>query len=145
MRIASLLVVLLLAAASLPGQTDPDQTPPIPDYSRPNLLRLLSNTVPEPEHDKAIQFHFGSIEFKALGTRWRIAYLPIMMPFSGSVNYGRGLGSNFPNAFVLTGTEIPYTPRTWRDQRAMSNELRRIERTEREKEKVNATIKVNPE
>lgn len=148
MRIATLLIVLFLAAAAASAQTQvppADKPAPAPDYSRPTLIRLLSNMPEEPERDTGIHFRFGSVEFRALGTRWRIAYLPIMMPFSGSVNYGRGMGSNFPSPFILTGTEIPYTGRSWRDNRAMSSELRRIVRTEREREKVDATIKVNPQ
>ena len=142
MRTAALMAVLVLVASQALAQDSPA---PKPDYSRPTLIRILSGIEAPPEVEKAIRFHFGSVEFRALGTRWRIAYLPIMMPFSGSVNYGRGLGSNFPDPFVLTGTEIPQTARTWRDQRALSGELRRIERTQREREKIDATLKVNPQ
>ena len=147
-QIASLLTVLLLAGGRSFAQVPPgDKTAPTPDYSRPTLVKILSNMPEEPERDRGTRFHFGSVEFRALGTRWRVAYLPIMMPFSGSVNYGRGMGANFPNPFVLTGTQLPYTARSWQDRRAMSGELRRIERTEREREreKVKATIKVNPQ
>jgi hypothetical protein len=66
---------------------------------------------------------------------WRIIYLPIAMPFSGSVR-GSNPSSMWPDPFALTGTEFASTPRTWRDNREVSRERRRIERSERSRARV---------
>jgi hypothetical protein len=126
----------LLFAGALLAQDDP--TPP--DYSRPTLLRILTvdHTAQE---ERRVDYPFGAVRIEGRTTRWLIGYLPFLMPLSGSVNTGRGLGSNFPDPFALTNTQLAYGPRTWRDQRAMSRELRRIE----SEEKKRAKIKVNPE
>ena len=75
-----------------------------PDYSRPTLIRILSVNEAPPKPEPRVEFPFGAINVRALGTRWMLGYLPFMMPLSGSVNTGRGLGSNFPNPFALTHT-----------------------------------------
>ena len=129
----------LLATSALAQEEDNQTNAPKPDYSRPTLIRVLSANVGEPKHESSIHFDIGSVTFHALGTTWRINYLPLMVPLSGSFSRGRGLGSDVPNAFELTNTELAYTPRTWRDDRALSKELQRIEKSER------AKIKVNPE
>lgn len=129
MRIPLLPLLLLSVAPVAAAQT---RDPEVPDYSRPALVRILSAGA-RSQTEPPIEFHFGSVKFRTLGTRWQIAWLPVLMPFSGSFNTGRGIGSNFPNPFVLTGTEIPQTARTWRDERAMSGELQRIEREERKR------------
>ncbi len=140
----SLIVIALGLAAAASAQEAPARQP---DYSKDHILQLLANAPEPPAHTSPFEFHFGSVEFPALGTRWRFNYLPIMMPFSGSFNTGRGLGSNIPDPFALTGTTLPYTARTWRDNRALSSELKRIERTEREKERSRpkATVVATPE
>lgn len=140
MRTPAFAIVALFIAAGLQAQTAP-ASPPKPDYSRPTLIRILSVNDEAPKPEPRIQFPFGAIDVRALGTRWMIGYLPFMMPLSGSVNTGRGLGSNFPNPFALTHTEFPQTARTWRDRRGMSRELRRIENEEKKR----AKVKVNPE
>jgi hypothetical protein len=141
-KTASLIAALFFVPGIVTAQ---EAVPAQPDFSREKLIEIFAGIPTPPEQEKNIHFHLGSVEFKALGTRWRIAYIPFMMPFSGSVNYGRVMGSDFPDPFALTGTEIAYTPRTWRDQRAMSSELRRIERSERQRAKVSATVKSGPE
>jgi hypothetical protein len=142
MRPTAIAFAALLLAGSLLAQTDAQPEPAQkPDYSRPNLIRILHAEDTPPEAPRRIEFPFGAIQIRGFGTRWLIGYLPFLMPLSGSVNNGRGLGSNFPNPFALTGTEIPYTARSWHDQRAMSRELRRIESEERKR----AKVKVNPE
>lgn len=126
------LLALLLASLLLAPIANADE-PTKPDYSREALLRIFSVNIPPPQRERAIEFGFGTIEFKALGTRWRFIYLPIFAPLSGSI---RRTNAELPNPFALTGTEIAYTPRTWRHDREMSRELRRIERMERERAKV---------
>lgn len=137
MRKLIITIAAALVATSALAQQDTEQQPPKPDYSRPTLIRVLSADETPPKHRSAIQFDVGSVTFRALGTTWRFNYLPIMAPFPGSFSRGRGIGSEVPNAFELTHTELPYTPRTWRDNRALSKELQRIEKSERAKIKVN--------
>lgn len=132
----SALAALLIAGTLTAQQT----TPQPPDYSRPALLRILSVDQPEQQQRK-VEYPFGAIHIEGRSTRWLIGYLPFLMPLSGSVPTGRGFGSDFPNPFVLTHTDYPYTPRTWGDNRAMSRELRRINAEERKR----AKVKVNPE
>ena len=146
MRKPWLLVLMILSATTVFAQSSDDELSPAtrPDFSKPSLLRLLSE-MPPSKPDPAVAFEFGAVDVRALGTRWKIGYLPFLMPLSGSVNYGRGIGNDFPDPFALTGTVIPWTARSWRDQRALSSELRRIERTERERTKVKAAVKVQPQ
>jgi hypothetical protein len=136
MRITFALAALLFAGTLMAQESSTTS----PDYSRPTLLRILSvdHTAQE---ERRVDFPFGAVRIEGRSTRWLIGYLPFLMPLSGSVNTGRGLGSNFPDPFALTNTQLAYGPRTWRDQRAMSRELRRIE----SEEKKRAKIKVNPE
>jgi hypothetical protein len=140
MRTSAFAITALFIAISLQAQTE-QPTAPKPDYTRPTLIRILSVNDQPPKPEPRVEYHFGAVDVRALGTRWMIGYLPFFMPLSGSVNTGRGLGSNFPNPFALTHTEIPYTARSWRDRRAMSRELRRIDNEEKKR----AKVKVNPE
>jgi hypothetical protein len=129
---------LLFAGASSAQQATAQQTTPQPpDYSRPALLRVFADQPEQPE--RRVEYPFGAVTIEGRTTRWLIGYLPFLMPLSGSVNTGRGFGSNVPNPFALTHTDFPYTPRTGRDTRGMSRELRRIESEERKRAKVSAT------
>jgi hypothetical protein len=145
MRLMSAAVLAAaLTAATAAAQSDSlrissTTSPPPPDYSREALLHIVSNIVePPPPPEARVQFHVGYVEFKALNMRWRIAYLPFLAPLPGSY---RRTNATIPDAFSLTGTEFAQTARTWRDQRSVSKEMRRIERTERER----ATIKAEPQ
>jgi hypothetical protein len=86
--------------------------------------------IPErPEPGKRnVRFYFGGVEFRALGMDWRIVYLPIMVPLSGSE---LRTNNTLPDPFLLTGTEIASPPRTWHTQRRFKAEMHRIEKTER--------------
>ena len=137
MRTTLLTLGALFFAGALIAQQPASQPP---DYSRPTLLRILAVDQPQQEERK-VEYPFGAVRIEGRSTRWLIGYLPFLMPLSGSVPTGRGLGSDFPNPFALTHTDYPFTPRTWRDNRAMSRELRRIESEERKR----AKVKVNPE
>ena len=131
MRTTVFALAALLTAGTLMAQQTTSQPP---DYSRPTLLRILSDQ-PE-QQERKVEYPFGAVRIEGRSTRWLIGYLPFLMPLSGSVPTGRGLGSDFPNPFVLTHTDYPMTPRAWRDNRAMSRELRRIESEERKRAKV---------
>jgi hypothetical protein len=132
MRTTILTIGTLLFAGALMAQQNPPQAP---DYSRPTLLRILNDDQPE-QVQRTVEYPFGAVTIEGRNTRWLIGYLPFLMPLSGSVPTGRGLGSDIPNPFVLTHTEYAYSPRTWRDNRAMSRELRRIDSEERKRAKV---------
>ena len=139
----AVLVALFLAAVT-PAAAQTQFTPPAPriepDYSRETLLELFAD-LPEPEEMPAgrLDHRFGSINFRALGARFRVGYLPFFMPLSGSRPW---LNSDrWPDPFVLTGAQYATTPRSFRTRREMSSELRRIERKVRE----SATVTVKPE
>jgi len=120
---ASCLLLALLLAAPAMAQ----------DYSKPTLMRILSNTVEPPPRGHRIQHRFGLVEFRALGMDWRVSYLPIMMPLAGS---RMTTSKEWPDAFSLTNTPIASSPRTWRDRRSIAREIRRIDRLERKRGKV---------
>lgn len=130
MRFAAL--ILTLGLAGLAGAQE-KQSPP-PDFSRDRLRQIL--TVDEaPERPGRVEFLPGAIVFRALGMRWR--FNAFAMPLAGSVRTTTGFNVD---PFALTGTEIAQTPRTWVSRRAVNAELKRIDRTERER----AKIRVNP-
>lgn len=129
------LALLLLAAGSFAQDA---QHTPKPDYSRPTLLRIVSEEITPPPRPHRFSFPFGAIDFTAFGQRFHVPYLPVPM-LAGS----RPITAQIlPDAFSLTNTEIARPPRTWRDQRGMSQELRRIERMEREREKKRVRVVV---
>jgi hypothetical protein len=132
---ALLVVFMLLIAAGAPAQDatqrvplaplDPPPSADDPDYSRDTLLRLFADAPEREEIDPRFRHSIGAVDFKALGMRWRIGYLPFFAPFQGSY-----LTTNreWPDPFTLTGTAYASPPRTWRRGREMSAELKRIER-----------------
>jgi len=134
------LLIAISMAVVLPARAQTQFTPPGPpqvqtDYSRETLLELFAD-LPEPEENTGnrIDHQFGSISFRAMGTRFRIGYLPFFMPLSGSRPWLNG--ERWPDPFVLTGAGYATTPRSFRTRREMSSELRRIERKVRESAKV---------
>ena len=138
MRFTVLIVTLFLATSAAAQQSFRDDTEQ-PDFSRDTLLRLFAEGEEREDPEDRFRHRFGVIDFRAAGMRWRIGYLPFMVPLSGSQPWVNG--QRWPDPFVLTGTEIAHTPRTWRSQRAMSAELRRIEKRVRE----TSTVRVQPD
>ena len=126
MRTSTLfLAVVLIASAAIAQQAA------APDYSRPTLLRVLSETTVEAE-EPPVRFGGGAVRFTALGTRWTFPYYPVL-PLAGS----RPVVSQvWPDAFSLTGTEIATLPRDFRDLRPRSEDLLRIERMDRRRTRV---------
>lgn len=137
MRTAIFIVVVSLAASTAAAQQQFNDSQP--DYSRETLLRLFAENPEREDANARFRHRFGAIEFQTRGVRWRVGYLPFFLPLHGSMPWVNG--HRWPDPFILTNTEIAHTPRTWRDQRAMSAELRRIERRLRD----SATIRVQPE
>jgi len=121
MRASATILILLLIAGGAAAQQ--------PDYSKDGLLRMFAAETVEVRADRAIQHQVGAISFRALGSDWRFNYLPLMMPLSGTEL--DVVMNSWPDPFALTGTAIATSPRAWRTQRAVSAELRRIEKLER--------------
>lgn len=134
MRIRLAALILTLGLAGVAGAQENGQQAPPPDFSRDRLRQIL--TVDEaPERPGRVEFLPGAIVFRALGMRWR--FNAFAMPFPGSVRTTTGFNVD---PFALTQTEFAQTPRTWVSRRAVNAELKRIDRTERER----AKIRVNP-
>jgi hypothetical protein len=129
----AILVLLAATGLSAQDQPQPEPAPGQPDYSRPGLQRFVLSIPAEPKRERNVRFHVGAIEFGAVGTRWRFNYLPIMAPLSGT---RLAVSREWPDPFSLTGTAIATPPRAWRTQRQVTSELRRIERSERAKIRV---------
>ena len=102
MRTTAFAFAALLFAGAFSAQqaTAQQRTSQPPDYSRPALFRVLAEQPEQPE--RRVEYPFGAVIIEGRTTRWRIGYLPFLMPLSGSVNTGRGFGSDFPNPFALT-------------------------------------------
>lgn len=145
-RIELSLLVLALAVPLL-AQDDQVKQPQQVDYSKNKLIQIFANEPPQ-DKPKKVDVGFGYIDLRALNTNFHIGYLPFLMPLYGSVPWAmNGAFGGMPDPFIASGTEIPQTPRTWAQNRAYNAELKRIERTERAKEKAkpNATVTVKPE
>lgn len=141
MKYALAFVIVLTLAGNIAAQEEgvgpqPQPQQP-PDFSRAKLTQIFANAPVKERVEPRIQWGIGFIDFRALRMRWRIAYLPIMIPLSGSMPWrSNGAFNTLPDPFELTGTEIASPPRTWRQTRDMSAELKRIEKTEKAKAKV---------
>jgi hypothetical protein len=129
------LILLLAATTSLSAQEQPADTTEAtkPDYSKPSLQRFVLSIPEPPKRDRNVRFYVGAIEFGAVGTRWRFNYLPIMAPLSGT---RLAVTREWPDPFALTGTVIATPKRACRTQRKVDAELKRIEKSERAKIRV---------
>lgn len=125
MRASATILALLLLTVSAAAQDTR------PDYSKDTLLRLFVEAAQQ-ESENPIRYRRGAVEFRALGTSWRFNYLP-MMAMHGTLN---GVSMELPDPFMLTGTAIATSPRSWRTRREVNAELKRIEKLERAKIKV---------
>lgn len=126
MKTATAILVLFAAFPAL--AQDPQ---PRPDYSRDSLQRFVMGIPPTPERERNMRFTMGGVEFRALGTTWRVGSL--MLPFSGTRPV---TNREMPDPFVLTGVSMATPFRAWRTQRTMNSEMRRIEKSERAKIRV---------
>lgn len=137
MKATAAVLALFLVAGTAWAQEEPpaaqeNEAGQEPDYSRESLLRLAVDIPQPPDRDRNVRFRVGAVEFGALGTEWRFVYLPLM-PLPGSI---LRTTQQWPDAFSLTGTPIATGPRAWRAERARNAELRRINRMERAKLRV---------
>jgi hypothetical protein len=103
-----------------------------PDFTREGLRKSFSAKVIElgPRPKPRVQFKFGAIEFRALGMDWRLFYLPMAMPLSGT---RPGVTQEFPDPFALAGAVLPGAPahEIEPESRELRAELRRIRRMTR--------------
>ncbi|MGZ7079762.1 MAG: hypothetical protein ACXVJT_10145 [Thermoanaerobaculia bacterium] len=130
MRRVVLFVSVFLAVSVLNAADTPK-----PDYSQEHLRELFAQNEEPPKPQPNVRWGPAGVEFRAFGINWRLLYLPILAPFSGSVR-GTDPWSKFPDPFALTHTEFAETPRTWRDTREISKERKRIEKMMKERAKV---------
>ena len=137
MRPGILLIISLLVTGSALAQQQFREEPP--DFSRDTLLRLFAENPEREEVEPRFRHEIGMVEFRTRNIRWRVGYLPFFLPLHGSQPWDHD--QRWPDPFILTGTEIAHTSRTWRDRRAMSSELRRIDRKIRE----SAVVRVQPD
>jgi hypothetical protein len=137
MRSAIFLIISLLMTGSALAQQQFREEPP--DFSRDTLLRLFAENPEREKVEPRFRHELGMIEFRTRNIRWRVGYLPFFLPLHGSQPWDHD--QRWPDPFILTGTEIAHTSRTWRDRRAMSSELRRIDRKIRE----SAVVRVQPD
>jgi hypothetical protein len=122
-------IVFALATFSVAAQEQPQ---PAGDFSRPALQRTFSmRRIELPERPKRrVQFHFGAVEFRALGMDWRILYLPIAVPLAGT----RVRANNeYPDPFELTRPNTPPVRLFDPMRKDVRVELRRIEKRDRPK------------
>jgi hypothetical protein len=123
---AALLASLVLTTAAF-GQDAAKR-----DYSPDALRHVLTATDDRPPSPQTVHWGFGSVEFRAFNMNWRIMYLPFNMPFSGSVR-GSDPSSMWPDPFALNHAQFAETPRTWQDNREISSERKRIEKSMRDR------------
>jgi hypothetical protein len=75
------------------------------------LLRLFAGSDDSGE-EPAVQFHLGTVEFRALGSDWRFVYAP-MAPLSGSIPRTT---NEIPDPFLLTRTPLAMPARLIRQR-----------------------------
>jgi hypothetical protein len=127
-------IALLAFLLALPALADEK-----PDYSRDNLVRLFAQREIDlpPRPPARVQWHLGYLEFRALGMDWRVIYLPIVAPLSGT---GLNEASRLPDPFALTNTSVagarPFVPEP---SFAVKREMRRVLAMERRRSAVNAS------
>lgn len=130
MNMRTNLALVLLALLAIPAFAQE-----APNYSKDNLMRIFSVDIEKPKHEPRVTYEFGAINFTALGQRWRWSYLPFNAPLQGS-RFNHVTQSSWPDPFTLTNTAIANRPGTYRERRARTAELRRIDRLTRRKAKV---------
>jgi hypothetical protein len=116
--------VALAVAVALPVWTQES------NYSQEQLDRTFAmRQIDLPERPEGrVRYGLGYVDFRALGIDWRLIYLPIAMPLSGT---RMGTTNEWPDPFALTSTAVATTPRTWHTQRHVNREIRRIKKSEK--------------
>lgn len=136
MRASATVLALLLLAGSAFAQSSTKAKKP--DYSRDSLLKITADVAKDDDDHDRDRFRFGAVDFRALGTTFSVGYLNLMMPLSGT-EFDTVMNRP-PDPFALTNTQIATGPRAWRTTRERNAELRRIEATERARQKAKVTV-----
>ena len=116
-------IALLAVLLALPALGDE-----LPDYSRGKLVRLFAQRDIDlpPRPPARVQWHFGFVEFRALGMDWRVIYLPIAAPLSGT---RLNETAKLPDPFALTNTAVPgQRPFIVEPSAEVRREVRRVRR-----------------
>ena len=125
-KLVALLVLVVTADVVSAGE------PPKPDYSQDAVLKAfyIPHIELGPRPEPRVKFRFGVIEFRALGMDWRLFYLPMAMPLSGT---RMGVTQTPPDPFELTGVAFPNEPAPELEpqSRELRAELKRIRRVTR--------------
>ena len=126
-RIVLTLAVMLLALPAMAQEEATATTTAPPDYSKDTLTRLFSEEITvEAPRDRNFKAGFGYIDFRALGMRWHIGYLPFLAPMQGSQQWR--VDHRWPDPFILTGSSLATTPRSFARSKEVSAELRKLEK-----------------
>jgi hypothetical protein len=139
-------IAIALASTLVAGMAlaqDGLKTQPIPDYSRPTLMRIFvtDEQISQPRFD----FDVGQVTYHRHGLNLILGYLPFLAPLPGSVPTTT---RQAVDPFALMHTEYAMPARIASRERA--RELRRIERlggAEKSKEtngEATATVKATP-
>jgi hypothetical protein len=121
-----LTLALLVAATAAQAETRPD-------YSPAGLMRLFTGQPENTRADDPLRFSYGVIDYRFGNTH--LQFSPALLPLSGTELRTTQV---WPDPFSLTRTQIATSKRAWRTQRTLNAELRRIEKLERAKVRVNA-------
>lgn len=126
MRASTTFLTLILLAAATTAQAETR-----PDYSPAGLMRLFAGQPENTRNDDPLRFRYGVIDYRFSNTH--LQFSPALLPLSGTEFRTTQV---WPDPFSLTRTPIATSKRAWRTQRALSAELRRIEKLERAKVRV---------
>jgi hypothetical protein len=79
-----------------------------------------------PRPEGRVQWHFGFVEFRALGMNWRVIYLPILMPLAGS---GMQNAAKLPDPIALANAPAANAhPVVMETSAEVQREVRRVRR-----------------
>jgi hypothetical protein len=124
LRPTALFFLIFAAASALAAEQASDA-----DYSRDGLRKALSISMSDlPPKPTSRHFHFGYVEFHALGMDWRFTYLPIVGPLPGSTPLD---ARKMPTAFdLLRPTRSLSGPPMLDDERSFAarREFRRVQK-----------------
>jgi hypothetical protein len=127
MRASTTLLALILLVGATAAQAETR-----PDYSPAGLQRLFAGQPETTRDDDPLRFSYGVIDYRYRNTH--LQFSPALLPLSGTELRTTQV---WPDPFSLTRTQIATSRRAWRTQRTLNAELRRIEKLERARLRVN--------
>lgn len=126
------IVLALHPSQGLAQEEEPAKKTPPPDYSRKALLTIFSDFyVVEDEEENGYPLQWP---LEIGRTRYRLRFLPIMMPMVGTVAQG---GNPLPmiNPFTQLGLDFPFVSRGGGEAMSERDFQRALRRLERRKER----------